>query len=93
MFKRAAAGLSRFPKEGDQVEVTGRLDVYAPRGDLQLVVETLETAGQGDLYEQFFARQSETSGNGTVRLEPQAGSAALSKAHRGCDVIGGGSVT
>ena len=45
MFKRAAASLSRFPKEGDQVEVTGRLDVYAPRGDLQLVVETLETAG------------------------------------------------
>jgi len=64
MFKRAAAGLSRFPKEGDQVEVTGRLDVYAPRGDLQLVVETLETAGQGDLYEQFLRVKAKLQGMG-----------------------------
>ena len=50
MFKRAADGLSFSPREGDLVEVTGRLGVYEPRGDLQLIVERLQKAGQGALF-------------------------------------------
>ncbi|MFT3721808.1 exodeoxyribonuclease VII large subunit [Pseudorhodoferax sp.] len=53
MFRRAAALLDFSPRDGDQVEVRGRLAVYEPRGDLQLVVESLQRAGQGALFEQF----------------------------------------
>ncbi|HWI81477.1 exodeoxyribonuclease VII large subunit, partial [Ramlibacter sp.] len=53
MFRRAAQLLAFRPREGDSVEVLGRLGVYEPRGDLQLIVETMRPAGQGALYEQF----------------------------------------
>lgn len=58
LFKRAAGLLERLPRDGQLVEVRGRLDLYAPRGDLQLVVESLRPAGQGQLYEQFLARKA-----------------------------------
>ena len=53
MFRRAATLLDFAPREGDQVQVRGRLAVYEPRGDLQLVAESMERAGQGALFEQF----------------------------------------
>ncbi len=53
MFKRAAAMANFSPRDGDLVEVRGRVDVYTPRGDLQLIVESLQQAGQGALFEQF----------------------------------------
>ncbi len=53
MFRRSALSLTRPPRNGDQVEVLGRLGVYEARGDLQLVVETLQPLGQGALYEEF----------------------------------------
>src|SRR5438094_1445022 len=46
MFRRAAGLLQFLPRDGDLVEVQGRLEIYDPRGDLQLIVETLERAGQ-----------------------------------------------
>ena len=54
MFRRAASLLGFAPRDGDRVEVRGRLGVYEPRGELQLVVESLRAAGQGTLFEQFF---------------------------------------
>lgn len=53
MFRRAAGLLDFAPADGDQVVVRGRLSVYEPRGDLQLVVESMQRAGQGALFEQF----------------------------------------
>lgn len=53
MFRRAASLLDFNPKDGDSVELRGRLAVYEQRGDLQLVVEHLQRAGQGALFEQF----------------------------------------
>ena len=53
MFRRSASMLKRPPRNGDQVEVLGRLGVYEARGDLQLVVDALEPMGQGALYEEF----------------------------------------
>ena len=37
MFRRAASGLDFSPVDGEMVELRGRLTVYEPRGDLQLV--------------------------------------------------------
>ena len=53
MFKRAASQLDFAPREGELVELTGRLDIYGPRGDLQLIVESMTRQGQGNLFEQF----------------------------------------
>ena len=53
MFKRAAVALGFLPKDGEMVELRGKLGVYEARGDLQLVVETMQRAGQGDLFAQF----------------------------------------
>ena len=53
MFRRAAGLLDFSPRDGQLVEVRGRLGVYEPRGELQLVVESMRQAGQGNLFEQF----------------------------------------
>lgn len=53
MFRRAASLLDFSPRDGELVEVRGRLGVYEPRGDLQLIVESMSRAGQGALFEQF----------------------------------------
>ena len=63
MFRRAAGLLDFVPRDGDKVEVRGRLGVYEPRGELQLIVESLSRAGQGSLFEQFLLLK--------VRLEAQ----------------------
>ncbi|MBS0339517.1 MAG: exodeoxyribonuclease VII large subunit [Proteobacteria bacterium] len=64
MFRRAASLLDFNPRDGDQVEVRGRLAVYEPRGDLQLVVESLQRAGQGALFEQFMQRKARLEAQG-----------------------------
>ncbi len=53
MFRHAASLLAFDAQDGQQVEVRGRLSVYEPRGELQLVVESMQRLGAGALYEQF----------------------------------------
>ncbi|MDR2128535.1 MAG: exodeoxyribonuclease VII large subunit [Burkholderiaceae bacterium] len=53
MFQRAAQLAGFLPRDGDQVQVRGRLGLYEARGDLQVVVESIERTGQGALFEQF----------------------------------------
>jgi exodeoxyribonuclease VII large subunit len=68
MFRRAASLLPFTPRDGDMVEVLGRLAVYEPRGDLQLVVESLSRAGQGALFEQFLQRKARLEALGLFDL-------------------------
>ena len=69
MFRRAAGLLNFSPREGDQVEVRGRVAVYEPRGDLQLVVESMQRAGQGALFEQFLRLKSQLEAEGLFHAE------------------------
>lgn len=64
MFRRAATLSGMTPREGEQVEVRGRLGVYEPRGDLQLIVESMTRAGQGALFEQFLLLKAKLEGEG-----------------------------
>lgn len=64
MFRRAAETLVRLPADGERVEVTGRLDLYGPRGDLQLIVEKLVPAGQGALLERFLRLKAKLEAEG-----------------------------
>ena len=58
MFRRAAGLLAFAPADGQLVEVRCRLGVYEPRGELQLVVESMQRAGDGALYERFLATKA-----------------------------------
>ena len=64
MFKRAAA-LSNVPlQDGLQVELRGRLAVYEARGELQMVVESMQRLGAGQLYEEFLRLRARLSAEG-----------------------------
>ncbi|MGI9134116.1 MAG: exodeoxyribonuclease VII large subunit [Rhodoferax sp.] len=69
MFRRSAALLDFAPRDGDRVEVFGRVGVYEPRGDLQLVVESMRPAGQGRLFEQFLQLKAKLAQEGL--FDPQ----------------------
>jgi exodeoxyribonuclease VII large subunit len=64
MFRRAASLLDFAPRDGELVEVRGRLGVYEPRGDLQLIVESMSRAGQGALFEQFLRLKAKLEAEG-----------------------------
>ena len=64
MFRRAASLLDFTPRDGELVELRGRLGVYEQRGDLQLIVESLQRAGQGALFEQFLRLKAQLEAEG-----------------------------
>jgi exodeoxyribonuclease VII large subunit len=64
MFRRAASLMEFLPRDGELVEVQGRLGVYEARGDLQLIVESLRRAGQGALFEQFLRLKAKLEAEG-----------------------------
>ncbi len=64
MFRRAAMLMDFQPKEGDLVELRGRISIYEPRGDLQLIVESLQKAGQGAWFEQFLKLKAQLEAEG-----------------------------
>ncbi len=59
LFEREARRLAFTPANGQAVLADGRIGLYAARGDFQLIVESLEDAGEGSLrrdYERLKAR-------------------------------------
>jgi len=64
MFRRAAVLVDFVPSDGQQVELRGRLGVYEPRGELQMVVESLQRLGAGTLYEEFLRRRARLEAQG-----------------------------
>ncbi|WP_120967536.1 exodeoxyribonuclease VII large subunit [Comamonas sp. lk] len=84
MFRRNAEQMGFYPRDGELVEVRGRLGVYEQRGDLQLVVEQLQRAGQGAWFEQFLRLKAKLEAEGlfdTARKRP------LSTMPRGIGVV------
>ncbi len=64
MFRRAAALVDFTPADGQQVELRGRLGVYESRGELQMVVESLQRVGSGTLYEEFLRLRTRLAAQG-----------------------------
>jgi exodeoxyribonuclease VII large subunit len=58
MFRRAATLLDFTPRDGQQVEVRGRIGIYEARGELQCVVEAMLPQGAGSLYELFLRQKA-----------------------------------
>ncbi len=53
MFRQRNMNVGFAPKDGMQVLVRGRVSLYEPRGDYQLIVDHLDEAGEGALRRQF----------------------------------------
>ena len=49
MYRADAAGVKKIPKDGDQVIVSGELNVYPPSGKYQMIVKEMRLAGLGEL--------------------------------------------
>ena len=64
MFRRASTLLDFTPRDGQRVELRGRLGVYEARGELQLVVESMRQAGQGTLFEEFLKLKARLESEG-----------------------------
>ncbi len=53
MFRGSARSLSFVPVDGVKVMLRGRLSYYEPRGEIQMVAETMEPAGLGLFHLEF----------------------------------------
>lgn len=53
MFRQRNVLAGFFPIVGDKVEVLAQLAVYEQRGELQLTIDVIKKAGQGNLHEQY----------------------------------------
>lgn len=53
MFRSSAVRLSIRPANGMQVLVRGKISLYEPRGDFQLIADSMQDAGEGLLRRQF----------------------------------------
>ena len=69
MFRRASALLDFGPRDGQRVELRGRLGVYEARGELQLIVESMRQAGQGTLFEQFLKLKAKLEAEGLFNAD------------------------
>ncbi len=64
MFKNAQRGMKVKPENGKQVRVKAQVSLYEPRGDYQLIVESLEAAGEGQLQQAFAALKRKLADEG-----------------------------
>tara|TARA_R110000737_G_scaffold265768_3_gene273467 strand:+ start:126 stop:1463 length:1338 start_codon:yes stop_codon:yes gene_type:complete len=53
MFKGSNRRVRITPKNGQQVLVRAKVSLYEPRGDFQLIIEQMESAGEGLLRQQY----------------------------------------
>lgn len=64
MFKGSNRRVTFAPKNGQQVLVKARLSLYEPRGDYQLVIESMQPEGDGKLQQEFEALKMKLAAEG-----------------------------
>ena len=69
VFRRTATELGFEPEDGMQVRAHARLDLYAERGSLQLIVEDLRPCGEGALRQAFERLQARLTSEGLFEPE------------------------
>ncbi|MCK5735651.1 MAG: exodeoxyribonuclease VII large subunit, partial [Spirochaetaceae bacterium] len=57
LFRGRAARVEEQPRDGMQAVISGKIDVYAPRGSYQIIVDNVKAAGQGALLEAMEKRK------------------------------------
>ena len=61
---RSIIKLNFRPKDGDKVRCTGNLSVYAPQGNYQIIVNTMEIAGAGNILQMLEERKRKLAAEG-----------------------------
>lgn len=64
IFRGAASKLSFSPKDGNKVRCKGSLSVYAPQGSYQIIVTSMELAGQGNILQMLEERKKKLAAEG-----------------------------
>ncbi len=67
MFKGAAARLAKPLKEGDHIEVSGKISIYEARGEFQITVNEVRLKGLGQLYEAYERFESAVAAEGAFQ--------------------------
>ncbi|MDE2050918.1 MAG: exodeoxyribonuclease VII large subunit [Gammaproteobacteria bacterium] len=69
MFRLKNAALGFTPKAGQHVIARGRVSLYEPRGEYQLIVDTIEEAGLGALQREFERLKAKLAAEGLFASE------------------------
>ncbi|MFV1996931.1 MAG: exodeoxyribonuclease VII large subunit [Acidiferrobacterales bacterium] len=77
LFRGKQQGLSFHPEDGMQVVARARVSLYEPRGEFQLIVESLEPAGEGELRRRFERLKLQLQAEGLFQTDRKAALPAL----------------
>lgn len=69
MFRTDAGSLTKLPKDGAKVLISGRVSVYTKEGSYQLYANKLEEVGLGELYKEFEENKEKLQKEGLFRAE------------------------
>ncbi len=69
LFKGVAAHLSAPLKEGDHIEVSGKISIYEARGEFQITVTAVRLKGLGALYEAYERLKQQLQAEGVFAPE------------------------
>lgn len=64
MFRGRASTLSFMPKDGLKVRCKGSISVYAPRGNYQIIITSMEMAGAGNIFQILEERKRRLAAEG-----------------------------
>ncbi len=69
MFKNRIFRQQIKPQEGMKVRITGSLSVYAPRGSYQIICDSIEKIGTGDILQRLEERKRQLAAEGLFDQE------------------------
>jgi exodeoxyribonuclease VII large subunit len=69
MWKTSAARLQISMREGAAIEAHGKIEVYDPQGQYQLIVNIVQPKGEGALYQEFLRLKAKLEAEGLFDME------------------------
>ncbi len=69
MWKTSAARLQVSMREGAAIEAHGKIEVYDPQGQYQLIVNVVQPKGEGALYQEFLRLKAMLEAEGLFDME------------------------
>jgi exodeoxyribonuclease VII large subunit len=69
MWKTSAARLQISMREGAAIEAHGKIEVYDPQGQYQLIVNIVQPKGEGALYQEFLRLKAMLEAEGLFDME------------------------
>jgi exodeoxyribonuclease VII large subunit len=64
MWRTSVSRLTQIPRDGDQVEIHGKISVYEQGGQYQLYADMIHPLGEGTLYQEFIRLKAKLEAEG-----------------------------